>query len=444
MQDSMYTRLRYYRQLGGQSRHGSVSEFEPPAHVLPPELLVVSSLSSSTGEKQSSLTTIFSIWNTMIGSTLLTMPWGYAQAGLIGGVGSVFFLGAISYYTCALVVDDGAAVSDDFIETCRYYLGPKGRIASWACSVLIFLGALIAYSILLSDSLFSIVNTIGKWAGAEDVSDDSEYATWDKNTAVLVLMAAIFPLTMLKKLGILLKLNSLGIASVVYMIFFVTGKSGEKMATVDKLATAPIESGVGQFAGILTLSYFSHSFVQTILKNNAEQKNNKRDLAAAYILVGICYGLPGMLAYIAYGEEPDGLEQNFLNNLGDNDIGAFIARLLLLFQLYLVFPTLLYIFRIQFFGVVLGTTDLPFKILAPTNALIVGVCIVFAIFYPNVGDVLRYAGAVCGGTIVFVLPILNRYQALKMEGKTMTPASYFLHACIIGIGVASLASQFTE
>lgn len=41
----------------------------------------------------------FSIWNTILGSSLLTMPWGVAMAGLIPGIGLMLAMGALCLYT---------------------------------------------------------------------------------------------------------------------------------------------------------------------------------------------------------------------------------------------------------------------------------------------------------------------------------------------------------
>ena len=41
---------------------------------------------TSPAKGQSSLSTVFSLWNTMIGSTVVTMPWAVEQAGLVLGM----------------------------------------------------------------------------------------------------------------------------------------------------------------------------------------------------------------------------------------------------------------------------------------------------------------------------------------------------------------------
>lgn len=61
---------------GPPSRMASPS-FLPPPHVLPSSLYVV----SRAGSNQGSLATILSIVNTMMGSTLVALPWGFAQSG---------------------------------------------------------------------------------------------------------------------------------------------------------------------------------------------------------------------------------------------------------------------------------------------------------------------------------------------------------------------------
>lgn len=54
--------------------------------------------------------------------------------------------------------------------------------------------------------------------------------------------------------------------------------------------------------GILTASFFSHSFILPIMKNNENPKNNKRDLFFGYFLVYITYLLVGIVGYIGFSD----------------------------------------------------------------------------------------------------------------------------------------------
>ena len=48
--------------------------------------------------------------------------------------------------------------------------------------------------------------------------------------------------------------------------------------------------------------------------------------------------------------------QNFLNNLKDTNVMAFVARIGLFFQMLCVFPLLVFIMRLQFMNSIFGTT----------------------------------------------------------------------------------------
>ena len=70
------------------------------------------------------------------------------------------------------------------------------------------------------------------------------------------------------------------------------------------------------------------------------------------------------------------------------------------------------------------------------------VCAVLvAIFYPNIGSILRYTGALCGAIYVFALPVLVRREALKQKGRYTTVAAiptWFF----ITFGVVNVVMQF--
>jgi len=41
----------------------------------------------------------FSVWNTIMGSSLLTMPWGVQNAGLLMGIITIVMMGGLCLYT---------------------------------------------------------------------------------------------------------------------------------------------------------------------------------------------------------------------------------------------------------------------------------------------------------------------------------------------------------
>lgn len=78
-----------------------------PDHVfLPSELFSILPFDDFKDEhgKQSSIVTIFSIWNTMMGTSLLAMPWAIHQSGFGLGVFLMIFMAFVAFYTAYRVI----------------------------------------------------------------------------------------------------------------------------------------------------------------------------------------------------------------------------------------------------------------------------------------------------------------------------------------------------
>jgi sodium-coupled neutral amino acid transporter 9 len=94
------TQCRYYSKLAPANQPNGLIL---PSHVLPASLFT---LSGGEGE-QSSLITILSIWNTMMGSSVLAMPWAIDQAGFSLGIVAMVLMCGLALYTCLIVLDAG-------------------------------------------------------------------------------------------------------------------------------------------------------------------------------------------------------------------------------------------------------------------------------------------------------------------------------------------------
>jgi sodium-coupled neutral amino acid transporter 9 len=91
-----------------------------PDHVyLPSELFSIlpfDDFKDSDG-KQGSIVTIFSIWNTMMGTSLLAMPWALQQAGLGLGIFLMLFMAAIALYTAYRVIESPKGIGNHTLKT---------------------------------------------------------------------------------------------------------------------------------------------------------------------------------------------------------------------------------------------------------------------------------------------------------------------------------------
>ncbi|XP_046753895.1 sodium-coupled neutral amino acid transporter 9-like isoform X2 [Diprion similis] len=434
--------------------------------------------SKSKKRTQSSLVTIFSIWNTILGSSLLTMPWGIAMAGLIPGIGLILAMGGLCLYTAYRLLQvhkyHGAGGNGDVTELSRTLLGSWAEYIAKTFSITVMLGANIAYWVLMSNFLYYSVNFLydtiaglpihppftneshpievlcpkqGLYndSNVHDRSYDNMGPLWDLYKTVPIFLAIlIFPLLNFSSATFFMKFNSLGTISILYLIVFVIVKSTSWGINIDNKAwesSWELRPTFPALSGMLALSFFIHNIVITIMQNNENQKNNGRDLTIAYILVTFTYIIIGIMFYICFPLAKSCIEDNLLNNFQKWDALTVGARVVLLFQLLTVYPLIAYMLRIQILSAIFKTSEYTKSHVLIVNIITVTICVLFAVFMPRVGTIIRYTGAMSGFIYVFTLPSLLHLISMYKQGK-MTIISAILHLGIPIIGGSNLAAQF--
>lgn len=177
------------------------------------------------------------------------------------------------------------------------------------------------------------------------------------------------------------------------------------------------------------------------MKNNRHQENNGRDLSIAYVLVTVTYSVIGGVFYISFPLVKSCIEDNLLNNFESWDPMTVAARAFLFFQLVTVFPLVAFMLRSQICTMFLGRSwpgRLPVLMI---NAIFIVVCILFAIYLPRFGTIIRFTGAISGLVYIFLLPVLLHLASLQRQGK-LTKLTTSLHMIIPVIGMANLIAQF--
>ncbi|XP_072944870.1 sodium-coupled neutral amino acid transporter 9 homolog isoform X2 [Epargyreus clarus] len=412
-------------------------------------------------KKQSSLVTIFSVWNTIMGSSLLAMAWGVERAGLAAALLLLALMAALCLYTAHLLLRVNHYHGGEGCEVpalCRALLGRSAAAAAHACSLLVLLGATVVYWVLMANFLYYTVNYL-----VDLRSNSTEYNTtllcpayepmiaadapqpaaapyWGLHTTVPFYVALIvFPILNFRNVSFFTKFNSLGTLSVAYLVVFVVCKGAAWGAHVAWRAESYARGDAAALSGMLALSFYIHNIIITIMGNNARQENNGRDLTIAFLLVTITYTLVGAVFYICFPLAKSCISDNILNNFEMHDVMTAVARALLLFQVITVYPLVAYMLRSE------AILLLPFKETAwlrvAINLVIVAVCILVACLWPNVGTIIRYTGAVSGLVHVFVLPALLRARSLALR-RRLAPGAAVGLAALAMLGVANLVLQF--
>lgn len=481
VQEAHYRRYQYYTRL--QSHTGqNLDLLNIPDHVIPSDFFTIHipGIPSSSDGKQSSLITIFAIWNTMMGTSLLSMPWALEQAGLAMGLFMMATISGLCLYTAHRIlqvykVHSRTMKISEFPELCGLLLG---RWAEWLAStfsIIAILGAAVVYWVLMSNFLFNTVNYVTDRSNATNSSfgvfcpkDQPPHHThiepnitsslldnnesfydkyWTLKTTPLFLIFVLYPLINFKSATFFTKFNSLGTVSIVFIFSSVMYRSYKWGINADFTNTASpqyiplVSSSFPSLTGILALGLFIHNAIITIMENNRHQENNGRDMSLAYCLVTTTYMLLGAAFYISFPLAKSCIEDNLLNNFHRSDILTVIGRIFLFFQMTTVFPLIMYILRVSFFYPIFRSIWPGTPHILLLNASCIVICVLFAIFMPKIGTIIRFSGAACGLTIIFALPLMVYMASVKRTGY-LTWNSIVGHSIIIMLGALNFIAQF--
>lgn len=513
---SIYTRYRYYdrlfnRPLNCNNNENSGMVMVIPDHVIPwylriPKISVPNwRLPEGDDGRQSSIVTVFAIWNMMMGTSLLSLPWAYHHAGLIGGIIVIIAMTSLCFYTANLVLTVPKLVNvqvNEFTDLVSLLLGRVAHKVAQVSSLSIITGGCIVYWILMTNFLRHTISfvyqvqwenaTIGMNASSvvcrtalnladpevplEDQSRQSTvafFAALDYAVpAILVLILG--PIMCLRSVSIFLRFNIVGTLSVFFLLGFAFFKAANwgfvHLNWEDPDSPHYVHLFRWNFpiyTGVLSLALFIHNCLTTLLRTQKEPANNGRDLAIAYTLVGVTYLLISTAIYISFPLDKDCLLDNFLDNLESNDLYAFITRLFLLLQVVTLFPLLVYMLRVQVLSL-FAPIETPqqqqqlnsqadslehrsqlhrepsFGLLRIVllNCLLLVCCILFATYYPQIGSVIRYCGSFSGLILVFSLPPVAYLRARELLRRPVHPLLFVLLTLIVLFGFANFIAQF--
>ena len=370
-------------------------------------------------KKVNSFHTILSIWNSMIGSSTVVLPYNVYKSGIIPAIFLSIIYGFICFYTCKIYCDFGEKDPDFSITVEKYFsvFGPSiakiGKNTQIFFCTFIVTGALFIYFLIMTQNIYPTICLILNKIGGFDMDSEDlkpEFGRFSLIYLGIVLCFCLFPFIIKKDVGFLVKLSSFGIYFISALIVFeiYTGISSFLNTDFDfeyiknnnqksnKRHLKLFGEDPSMFAGTLSMGYFCHTTILPIIKANKNQENNIRDLVLGYIFVGLTFSLSGIFGYIGFSGKNFGIEfeENWFMFFDEDDYLILVFRLLNVFQLFSVFPILAYVVRIQIFNFFYGN-DYPSK----RHIIIYGIsllslCLIVLYFCYNIlGKFLAIIGA---------------------------------------------------
>lgn len=473
---------------------------------------------SPTG-KNSSIVTIFSMWSTMMGTSILTMPWAIQQAGFALGIFLITFVAFVMCYLAYRILKASTELAAatrhpnphtlDFSRVCGHYMGKTGKLLCLFSSILCLTGALIVYYVLLVNFAYNTGTFIRYYATRSSasiagnssqsaygvicnpfteianltrnsttpaVSEESMFdVLWNPTRTVPAwLLILIFPLISIRSPTFFTKFTALGTVSILYIFILTFAKAGiwgihVNFKVPTHLNFVPLYSPLfPALTGVCTLAFFIHNSIESIMRCNKHQNNNARDLLMAFLLVALTYVIIGVVFYLAFPEPKSCIADNLLNNLTASDIFGFVGRLALLFQILTVYPLLMYVLRVEVMHTIFHSVYPGFWKVSVFHVIMLLICLLFAMFLPSIGTIIRFSGSFSALIYIFALPCLVYILSLmrvpadmeesgppsdsnphkmppKLGYRHLTPKKWSIivfHVFLILLGIANFVAQF--
>lgn len=323
-----YNRLKYYSALKThQTRESGFADSDflsVPEHLIPAEYFIIDFGIKDADGKHGSFTTIFSSWNAMAGTGIVTMPWAFQQSGIVLGLILTFIAFLISFYTCYLVIKT-AGNDIDYTDTLRRHFGPKGWAVGMICFCINLYVPILIFFQLLAQNLFPILLVIVELftGNNREIDLKPDWGNFSYTWCCVIIYVLVFGMTAIRDLQIFVRINSYGVIFITLVILFICGMGfyafGNTSYTTNQttfdtyLTESEVDPSIPylafvalfgkQFAklmGILGGGFYFHNISLPVIRGNRNPENNVRDIFIGYFLVFVTYCLAGVLGYYGF------------------------------------------------------------------------------------------------------------------------------------------------
>jgi len=354
--------------------------------------------------------------NTILGAGIIGIPYAIKECGCVAGVILLIFVALLTEKSLRLIVEVasnhpmlGKKQVTTFEELMSYTFGNYGRSFILWCMFVIAYGSMVAYLLVIKDTIPIIFKMIGmeiEYKGHYE----GENAFIDKDFIMMITSACIMlPLSMLRDLSTLAITSFLSIFAAIATVCLTI-----KISPITEFDQESSELFIksSSFVGLSILSdAFACHHAAYIVYGSLRKPTKRRWGIVTFstiFLAAIIFLLFGLAGFLGYGEDT---QANILNNFEEDDLYANVARSLLTLTFLFTYPMECVVARHVLFAILFGD-DADLEMDGPCcciwryfiTFIIYVMTLVPALLFVDIGPVLALTGAIGASCLAYITP----------------------------------------
>lgn len=410
---------------------------DKPALSFQEKLSIFTNLQSSFALRtQSSLTTAFTVTNSMIGTSILIMPLNFIQSGVITSIIALLVVGFLSFKTSGIIIHYSKRGEYDFSSQINRILGKRMRVVYIAACTFLLVGVGLTYFILMCNVFYSILSLI--FPDLPSKEDGITFKTFSYPYTGVLLGIVGLPLFAMKNLKFILKITSLGVYALFFYMFFCM-YIGIAAIVNGQVKFGNAEGAVKwySFDFVTILAVFGLSFeiqhgILPMVKYNVHQDKNTRDVGFGFILGGIIYFLVGFFGAIGVswrplcgpGHDPETIMDCITNEDKFTQYYAVASEAFIFIHLLTIQPIVCYITRSQVLNYFYGELNkIPTAVTHLFNIVFVAIMVACVVVDLHPTTAVSIVGSVGGFVVVYLAPIAIVFKYKGVPNKSIVSGS---------------------
>ncbi|XP_062581724.1 putative sodium-coupled neutral amino acid transporter 10 isoform X2 [Saccostrea cucullata] len=386
---------------------------------------------------------VLNLSNSIIGVTVLAMPFCFQQCGVVLGILMLFFCTWLTLMSCRLLITAGiSSRKRSYGFLAQYTHGAPGKLAVELGMIGLQMGTLVAQVVIIGDLGPAIIS---KWTGLSNTNN--------LRTALIMLACTCIglPLGLLRNLETVSRASTFCICFYSMFVLYVVGLSVPNLKAGNWYEKVNFWRVDGLFKCLPIFSFAFGCQTQLFILYDALPEPSLKEISAivgsAVNMCTVAYLLVGFFGYVAFCD----------TTIGGDVITQFsetlvvdIIQILFVLSIVVSFPLIIYPCRGSFYTLLFAQKpkheDIESRPIIPEiHFKVITVCIVMfamitGILVPNVEFVLAMNGATMGTLICYIFPAVFFLRVMTGSSDKKNIAQFVF---IVGVTIMVLCTYTT-